>query len=76
MKPWQYRFVCLHFPGEINVYAAIIWLGSCDNDYCVCLNRHHGRGLIISLVFRSAGDAQQLCCLLNRSVSISVSLYL
>lgn len=50
MKPWQYRFVCLHFPGEINVYAAIIWLGSCDNDYCVCLNRHHGRGLIISLV--------------------------
>ena len=50
---WNHGNVALFafiFPVEINVYAAIIWLGSCDNDYCVCFSRHHGRELIISFV--------------------------
>lgn len=50
---WNHGNIALFafiFPGEINVYAAIIWPGSCDSDYCVCFSRHHGRGLIISFV--------------------------
>lgn len=38
------------FPREINVYATIIWPGSCDSDYCVCFSRHHGTGLRIAFV--------------------------
>lgn len=74
MKPWQYCFVCLHFPGEINVYAVIIWPGSCDSDYSVCFSRHHGRGPCNLLCYRSAGDAHQFCCLLSQGVSILVRL--